>query len=68
MPVILPAQAKKVCKTSISKITRAKWAGGVVQAVEGLLCKHEALNSNPDPPKKKMYTHTHIYIDIYIYI
>jgi hypothetical protein len=29
----------------ISKITRAKWAGGVAQVVECLLCKHEALSS-----------------------
>jgi hypothetical protein len=33
----------------ISKITRTKWTGGVVQAVECLLCKHEVLNSNPSP-------------------
>jgi hypothetical protein len=33
----------------ISKITRAKHTGGVVQVVEYLLCKHEALSSNPDP-------------------
>jgi hypothetical protein len=30
----------------ISKITRLKWTGGVVQAVECLLCKPEALSSN----------------------
>jgi hypothetical protein len=33
----------------ISKITRAKWTGGVVQAVEHLLCKPKALSSNPSP-------------------
>jgi hypothetical protein len=37
----------------ISKISRAKWTGGVAQAVECLLCKHKALNSNPVPPKKE---------------
>jgi hypothetical protein len=26
----------------IPKITRAKWTGGVAQALEYLLCKHEA--------------------------
>jgi hypothetical protein len=30
----------------ISKIIRAKWIGGMVQAVEHLLCKGETLNSN----------------------
>jgi hypothetical protein len=37
----------------ISKRTRAKWAGGMAQTVDCLLCKHEALNSNPSPTKKK---------------
>jgi hypothetical protein len=36
----------------ISKITKAKWTGGVVQAVEHLLCKLEALSSNPYTAKK----------------
>jgi hypothetical protein len=39
----------------ISKITRAKWTGGVAQAVEHLLYKHEALSSKPSPIKKKSY-------------
>jgi hypothetical protein len=30
----------------ISKITRAKWTGGVAQVVEYLLCKREVLSSN----------------------
>jgi hypothetical protein len=34
-------------ETPISKITRAKWTGGVAQVVECLLCKHEALRSTP---------------------
>jgi hypothetical protein len=42
-----------VCKTPISKITRAKWAGGVAQVVECLLCKCKAMSSNPSPTKKK---------------
>jgi hypothetical protein len=37
----------------ISKITRAKRAGGVVQAVEYLPNKHKALTSNPNTVKKK---------------
>jgi hypothetical protein len=28
----------------VSKITRAKWTGGVAQAAECLLCKHKALS------------------------
>jgi hypothetical protein len=27
------------------------WTGGVAEAIERLLCKHEALNSNPSPTK-----------------
>jgi hypothetical protein len=37
----------------ISKITIAKWTGGVVQAVRCLLCKHEALSSNSSQSQKK---------------
>jgi hypothetical protein len=37
----------------ISKITRANWIAGMSKAVECLLCKHEALRSNPSPMKKK---------------
>jgi hypothetical protein len=39
-------------ETSISKITKAKWNGGVV---DHLFCKHKALSSNPSPSKKKNY-------------
>jgi hypothetical protein len=46
----------------ISKITRAKWTGGLAQVVEWLLCKYEAPSSNPS------YTHTHTEICEYIYI
>jgi hypothetical protein len=36
---------------SISQITRAKWTGGVAQAIELLLCKCKALRSNISPTK-----------------
>jgi hypothetical protein len=35
-----------VPETPISRITRAKWTGGVAQVTEHLLCKYEALSSN----------------------
>jgi hypothetical protein len=42
-------------RPSISKITTAKRIGGVAQAVQHLLCKWEALSSNPSPtPPKKI--------------
>jgi hypothetical protein len=37
----------------LSKITRAKRAGGVANAVEPLLSKLKALSSNPVSPKSK---------------
>jgi hypothetical protein len=38
----------------ISKITKAKGTGGVAQAAEHMLCKCEALSSNPSStPSKK---------------
>jgi hypothetical protein len=37
----------------MSKMTRAKWNGDMAQAVEHLLCKHEALSSNSSPMKNK---------------
>jgi hypothetical protein len=37
----------------ISKITRARWTGGVAQVVECLLCKCEALSLNPVPPQRR---------------
>jgi hypothetical protein len=30
-----------------------KWSGDIVQVMECLLCKHEALSSNPSSTKKK---------------
>jgi hypothetical protein len=47
-----PAQANSSWDIT-SKLTRAKWSEGVAQMVEHLLCKNEALNSNPSPTKKK---------------
>jgi hypothetical protein len=38
----------------MSKITGEQRTGHVAQAVEHLLCKHKALNSNPNSTKKKM--------------
>jgi hypothetical protein len=37
----------------MSKITRAKWTGGVAQAVGSPLCKCKALSSNYSPTKKQ---------------
>jgi hypothetical protein len=45
----------------ISKITRAKWTGGVAEATEHLLCKCEALGSNPVPQKKKKKDSTFLF-------
>jgi hypothetical protein len=47
-----PAQANS-SQDLISKITRAKWTRGVAHAVECLLWKFKALNSNPGPTGKK---------------
>jgi hypothetical protein len=41
---------QKVLETPISKITKAKWTGGVAKRVE---CKNKALSSNPSSTKKK---------------
>jgi hypothetical protein len=38
----------------VPKYQRAtSWTGGMPQAIEHWLCKHEALSSNPSPTKKK---------------
>jgi hypothetical protein len=47
-----PAQVNNF-QDPIFKITRAKWTEGVIQTVECLLCKSEALSSNPRPATKK---------------
>jgi hypothetical protein len=41
-----PAQANSSLD-SISKITGAKWTGGVAQGVAHLICNHKALSANP---------------------
>jgi hypothetical protein len=52
--ITVPGQPKQIVQeTPISKITRAKWTGGMAQAIEHLLCKCEALSSNPSLTKKK---------------
>jgi hypothetical protein len=43
----------------ISKKTRPKQTGGMTQAVECLLCKHEAMNTNSKSPKKKKTGQNH---------
>jgi hypothetical protein len=47
---------KTFCENPISKITRAKRAGGVAQGVERLLSKYEALSSNPNTAKQTRKT------------
>jgi hypothetical protein len=42
-----------VLQTPISNITRAKWTGSVVQAVEHLLCKSAILSSSPIPRRER---------------
>jgi hypothetical protein len=44
-------------RDSISKISRAKWTGGVAQMVECLLCQWETLSTNSSPAKKKRLPH-----------
>jgi hypothetical protein len=46
-----------VQETPISKITRAKWTGGVAQAEECLLCKNKALSSSSQSHQKKINMH-----------
>jgi hypothetical protein len=46
---------------------RVKWTGGVTQVLEQLLCKGEALISNPSPLKKKKGSSYLVYrIDIFL--
>jgi hypothetical protein len=52
--ITVQAQPRQIVQeTPTSKITKAKWPGGVVQAIEHLLCNCEALSSNPSPTKIK---------------
>jgi hypothetical protein len=49
-----PAQANSF-QGLIFKITRTKCTGNVTQAIEHLLCKREAVSSNPSSTKKKSH-------------
>jgi hypothetical protein len=66
----MPARANS-SKVSISKIIRAKWVGGVAQALECLLCNCKVLSSNPsptDPPPqnfKKQLSMGHVFQAIF---
>jgi hypothetical protein len=52
--IMVQGQTRQIVyETLISKITRAKLAGGMAQVVGHLLCNHEALSSNPIPTTKK---------------
>jgi hypothetical protein len=48
------SQPGQIVRGPISKITRAKWTGGMVHVVECLLCKHDVLSSNSSPIKKEI--------------
>jgi hypothetical protein len=54
-----PSAQANSSQDPISKITRAKWTGGVVQTIECQLCKLEALTSNPCPTKNKNKNNPH---------
>jgi hypothetical protein len=43
-----------VHETSVSRIIRTKYTGGVAKEAECLLCKHEDLSSNTNPNPEKM--------------
>jgi hypothetical protein len=50
------------------KITKAKWTGAVAQAVELLLCKWEALSSNPNPTKKIIFQVLYVESNLNVYL
>jgi hypothetical protein len=52
---------KQFMRPPISKTIRAKWSGGVAQALEGLLCNCEALSSNPIPTNPPHHYNGKIY-------
>jgi hypothetical protein len=52
----------------IFKITRAKRAGGIAQAVEHLPRKHETLSSNHQKNCTYVYKHTYMLIYMYVYV
>jgi hypothetical protein len=47
-----PAWANSL-RDPISEIIRAKWTGGMAQALEHLLGKHEPMSSNPRKKRKR---------------
>jgi hypothetical protein len=64
----------------MEKKIRAKWTGAMAQVIDSLLCKYEALSSNPSStkcvyicmsnmyiPQYTLYTYL-MYIYIYIYL
>jgi hypothetical protein len=53
--IIVQDQSKQIAhETPISKITRAKWPGGMTHVLMCLLSKHKDVSSNPSPTKKKL--------------
>jgi hypothetical protein len=42
---------KIVCENPVTKVTRLKMTGDVVQAVENIFCKCKSLSSRPSPQK-----------------
>jgi hypothetical protein len=53
---------------SISKISIAKWTGGVVQAVEHLLCELKALSSKPSPTQKNIVCFVDLKFSMHFYL
>jgi hypothetical protein len=56
---------KQFTRPPSSKITKAKWTGGVAQTAEHLLCKCKALSSNPSPKqdeKKELHQMISLFI------
>jgi hypothetical protein len=51
--IVGPGQPGQKARSLISKVTRAKRAGGGAQVVERLPHKHKVLSSNPGTTKKK---------------
>jgi hypothetical protein len=52
----------------ISKITRAKWTGGMAQVVEHLLCNLKGLSSNSSNLSLCQKNYTFVYAHIHLFI